>query len=120
VVEACGEPNCAILLDLFHLDRSGGTVDDILGLPPGSLAGIQLSDRSRTAKATSHVPLTGRRLPGEGEMPLRDLVTAALANSPHATVDIEVLNDELKNLPPEQTAAVLSASANSWRETFLL
>jgi sugar phosphate isomerase/epimerase len=117
VVEACGQPNCAILLDLFHLDRSGGTVDDIHDLPPDSLAGIQLSDRHRPGHGTSHVPLSGRRLPGEGEMPLSELVAAGLANSPGATVDIEVLNDELRSLPAGQAAAALAAAARSWRSS---
>ncbi len=33
VIEACGESNASLLLDLFHLDRSGGTVEDIRRLP---------------------------------------------------------------------------------------
>ena len=48
-MDACGEPNACVLLDVFHLDRSGGTVDDVRRLPPGAIAGIQLSDRIRPA-----------------------------------------------------------------------
>jgi sugar phosphate isomerase/epimerase len=115
LVEACGEPNVAILLDVFHLDRSGGTVDDVRRLPPDAIAGIQLSDRTRPVPGTGHVPLGGRQLPGEGEMPLRDLLAAALDNSPTATVDLEVLNDELRTLPAHEAAARLAATADAWR-----
>jgi sugar phosphate isomerase/epimerase len=115
VVEACGEPNAAILLDVFHLDRSGGTVADIHRLPSGAIAGIQLSDRTRAPAGTAHVPLGGRLLPGEGELPLHALVEAALENSPDATVDVEVLNDELRALTPDEAAAQLAAAANAWR-----
>jgi sugar phosphate isomerase/epimerase len=115
VVEACGEANAAILLDVFHLDRSGGTVDSIRRLPPGAIAGIQLSDRNPPPPGTPHVPFSGRQLPGEGQLPLRQLVEAALENSPAATVDIEVLNDELRNLPPDDAAVRLAAAATAWR-----
>ena len=84
-------------------------------LPPGVLAGIQLSDRTPTPAGTPHVPLGGRQLPGEGQLPLRQLVEAALANSPRATLDIEVLNDELRNLPSDETAARLAAAISAWR-----
>jgi sugar phosphate isomerase/epimerase len=115
VVEACGEANAAILLDVFHLDRSGGSIDNIRCLPPGAIAGIQLSDRTPPPPGTPHVPFSGRRLPGEGQLPLRQLVEAALENSPAATLDIEVLNDELRNLPPNETAARLASAATAWR-----
>jgi sugar phosphate isomerase/epimerase len=118
VIESCGGENVGLLLDVFHLDRSGGTVDDVRCLPRGAIAGIQLSDRTRSAPGTAHVPLGGRLLPGEGELPLREVVEAALENSPDATVDIEVLNDELRNLPPDDTAARLSTAARAWRATF--
>jgi sugar phosphate isomerase/epimerase len=115
IVEACGEPNVGVLLDVFHHDRSGGTVEDIRRLPPGAILGIQISDRKRPPAGAAHVPFSGRQLPGQGELPLRDLMDAALENSPAATIDIEVLNDDLRNLPPRETAARLAASANAWR-----
>ena len=117
VIESCGEANVGLLLDVFHLDRSGGTAADVRRLPAGAIAGIQLSDRVRPAPGTGHVPLGGRLLPGEGELALGDVVQAALENSPDATVDIEVLNDELRNLPPDDTAARLATAARAWRAT---
>jgi len=117
VVERCGEANAALLLDVFHLDRSGGTVDDIRRLPPDAIAGIQLSDRTRPPPGTGDVPLGGRALPGDGELPLRELVEAALENSPGATLDIEVLNDELRNLSMDEAATRLATAATVWRDT---
>lgn len=118
VVEACGEPNCTVLLDLFHLDRSGGTEGDVLRLPSGSIGGIQLSDRTRSFSGTPHVALSGRRLPGEGELPLVGLVKAGLENNPAASLDIEVLNDELRSLPPQEAANRLAAAARRWKAFF--
>jgi sugar phosphate isomerase/epimerase len=117
VVEACGEANCGITLDVFHLDRSGGTVDDVVRLPPGAIAGVQISDRVPPPPGTAHVPFQGRYLPGEGSLPLHDLVSAAFDNSPGATLDIEVLSAELGSLPTEEAAARLAAGARSWLAT---
>jgi hypothetical protein len=42
------------------------------------------------------------------------LITAALENSPEATVDIEVLNEELRALPMDEAAARLAAAGKAW------
>jgi sugar phosphate isomerase/epimerase len=118
VIEACGEPNVSILLDLVHLDRSGGTVEDIGRLRAGAIGAIQVSDRVRPPPGAKDVPFRGRSLPGEGHLPVRELITAALENNPSATVDIEVLNDELAALPPEATAARLAGAVDAWRSSF--
>lgn len=114
--EACNEPNCAITLDLFHLDRTGGTVEDVEKLPQGAIAAIQISDRKRNSAA--HVPFGGRLVPGAGELPLAELVAAALANNREATIDIEVLNAELSALPAGEVASRLAAATAAWRQSF--
>ena len=91
---ACAEPNCAIMLDTWHLLRTGGTVADIEALPPRAIGAFQLSDRIEPPADTAYIPMTGRLLPGEGELPLRELVAAALANNPDITLEIEVFSEE--------------------------
>jgi sugar phosphate isomerase/epimerase len=118
VIESCGEPNCGLTLDVFHLDRSDGTVEDVRRLPSGAIAGLQISDRTPPPPGSAHVPFQDRRLPGEGRLPLYELVGAALENSPGATLDIEVLNAELSSLPVDEAAARLAAGARSWLATF--
>jgi sugar phosphate isomerase/epimerase len=117
VSEACGEPNCAIVLDFCHLDRSGGTLDDVRRLPPGAIANIQISDHTPPLPGSLYVPMTGRQMPGKGKLPLRALMGAALANSPNATADIEVLNEELRDLPIDEAAARLAVGVRAWRDT---
>lgn len=51
IANTCGEPNCRITLDFWHLDRSDGGVNEIRALPPGALAGLQLNDRTRPWQA---------------------------------------------------------------------
>ena len=116
LVDACGEPYCRLTLDVFHLDRSGGTVDDVRRLPASSIADVQISDRKRLHG--KHVPFGGRLMPGDGDIPLADLVVAALDNSPDAMLDIEVLNADLKALRPEEAAERLAQATLCWRQGF--
>jgi sugar phosphate isomerase/epimerase len=117
VVHSCGEPNCAITLDVWHLARSGGTVEDVRRLPPGVIAGMQISDRVAPPPGATYVPLGGRLAPGEGELPLGDIIRAALANSPGISAEVEVLNDELRDLPTDAVAARIAAAVARWRAT---
>ena len=118
IVETCGAPNCRILLDPWHLVRSGGTVDDVLALPPGMLGAFQLDDRTAPPPGTPYVPMTGRDLPGEGELPLHALTRAALANNPQLTAELEVFSEELRGLSVDAAAARAARATAKWRAGF--
>jgi sugar phosphate isomerase/epimerase len=114
IAEACGEKNCAITLDYWHLDRSDGTAEDIRKLPPNALGGVQINDRIRPAPGTPYVPQSGRNLPGEGELPLHDLVRAALENSPGVSAEIEVFNAEFNGVDPDVAATRMLGVTRAW------
>jgi hypothetical protein len=92
-------------------------VDDVRRLPPGAIANIQISDRTPLLPGSVYTPMTGRQIPGKGRLPLRALMAAALANSPDATADIEALNEEFRDLPIGEAAALLAAAVQDWRAT---
>jgi sugar phosphate isomerase/epimerase len=115
IAQACGEPNCRLTLDPWHLDRSGGDVEDVRALPPGAIAGVQLCDRTRPPPGTPYVPMSGRDLPGEGELPLHNLLRAALANSPAASVEVEVFTAEFDGWTPDAIAARVAQAMQTWR-----
>ncbi|MBV1690581.1 sugar phosphate isomerase/epimerase [Novosphingobium sp. G106] len=119
IVAACGERNCKIHLDTWHLTRSGGTVADIRALPPGSIGAFQLSDRIAPPPGTAYVPMTGRSLPGEGELPLGEIVAAALANSPDITIEVEVFSEELAAMTADGAAARTAQAVRAWRKQSL-
>lgn len=116
IAESCGQANCGILLDTWHLARSGGTVADIEALPAGMIRAFQLSDRTEPEPGEPYVPMSGRKLPGEGELPLGRIVSAALANNPDVTIEMEVFSEELLALPPGEAAARAARAASAWRE----
>jgi sugar phosphate isomerase/epimerase len=112
IVQACGEPNCAILLDSWHHFRSGGTNEEVRALPPGAIGSIQLCDGT---PVEPYVPMTGRELPGEGPMPLKGMVAAALEKNPGITAELEVFSEELRGLSTDQAAARAAAAVAAWR-----
>jgi sugar phosphate isomerase/epimerase len=77
VVAAVGKPNLAITMDTLHFFRSGGVVGDLIGIAPSLLACVQLSDAPRMAPEDLQAEARGGRLyPGQGDLPLAELVAA--------------------------------------------
>ena len=64
--------------------------------------------------------MTGRLLPGEGSLPLHDIVAAALANSPGLSAEVEVFSAELSALPVDKAAARTAAAMAKWRQSLLV
>jgi sugar phosphate isomerase/epimerase len=93
VIAEAGAGNVGVLVDALHLQRSGGVPEDLIGIPAGRLAYVQLCDAGREGppdladEARHH-----RLLPGEGHLPLRALAAAA---GPDVPLSIEVQSDAL-------------------------
>ncbi|MFM0396150.1 sugar phosphate isomerase/epimerase family protein [Paraburkholderia phytofirmans] len=85
MVERVGHANLAILVDALHLARSGGSPADVRALPVGMVRAVQLCDASRHAPvgddATILEARAGRLPPGEGVLPLIDLLDALPAGT---------------------------------------
>ena len=114
VVRAAARPNGGVLVDTLHLARSGSTPDDLRALDPGLLPYLQLADAPREAPADGisgllHEALHGRLLPGEGELPLLDVLRAV----PDVAVSVELRSEALRLAYPEpvdRARAVLRAT----------
>ena len=79
VVDRSGASNAGIVIDALHLDRSGGHPADVRQLAPQRIALAQLCDIRRAARPTTEADLvtearTGRLPPGEGDLPLFELL----------------------------------------------
>jgi len=110
VVSASGVSGAGILLDTWHLHRSGGTPAELAGEALALVAGLQLADRRRAQDDEPYVPMTGRLLPGEGELDLGAVVRAVRLAHPDLAVGIEIFSEELVALPAAE-AAVRAAAA---------
>jgi sugar phosphate isomerase/epimerase len=103
MVTEAGRPNGGVLIDALHLSRTGGTPRDLQGLPREIVRSVQLCDapaaRPITREAIIHEARAKRLPPGEGELPLRDL----LASLPEdAAISVEV---PMENFGPAEMRA---------------
>jgi sugar phosphate isomerase/epimerase len=94
IVAGCGEKNVQITLDTWHFARSDSTIRQIETLPPGMIAGMQVSDWAPPEPGAPFVMMTGRRMPGQGVLPLADIIAAARRNNPALQALVEVLDSE--------------------------
>jgi 2-keto-myo-inositol isomerase len=72
IVDAVGDPNVGLVIDAFHFYAGGSTWAMLDGLPPEQLFIVHLDDaedRPRETLQDAH-----RLLPGDGVIPLRDMV----------------------------------------------
>lgn len=102
---ATGRPNIGVLVDVLHLARSGGTAAELNG-PSGTRIGyLQVCDAPAAGPAdiAGMADIVGvadearhrRRMPGEGELPLVELLTALGDRLEDLPVSVEVQSDEL-------------------------
>jgi sugar phosphate isomerase/epimerase len=73
------QPNAGLLVDALHLWRSGGSPDDLRGIPPELLPYMHLCDASLATPPQEGLRPEGRGgrfYPGEGELPLADFLAA--------------------------------------------
>jgi sugar phosphate isomerase/epimerase len=117
IVQLCGAGNVGIMLDIWHLLRSGGLAADIRALPPRSLTGVQLNDRRANATPASLGTVGDRSMPGEGDAPLAEIVQAILDNTPSVDIEIEVFSEELAALSPVSAGERVARSLAAWQSS---
>jgi sugar phosphate isomerase/epimerase len=117
IVQLSGADNVGIMLDTWHLLRSGGGAEEIGALPAGSLTGVQLNDRSTDAMRSAHEAVWDRSLPGEGAAPLNEIVPAILNNTPGVGIEIEVFSSELAALSPMAAGERVARAVAAWQRT---
>lgn len=108
--EAVGA-NVGICLDAWHLARTGETLANVRALEPGAIKAVQVNDRRGNEGGPFDGPdgpiftrLAERRVPGTGELPLVELIEAAVANNPQVPIGVEVFSPELESMAPQDAA----------------
>jgi len=104
---AAQRANAGLVIDLLHLSRSGGTAADLRAVEPELLRLVHYCDAGPmpegelTFDELRAESRTARRLPGEGVLPLRDLLAAFPAGTP---VSVEAPSRSLAGLSAEERA----------------
>ena len=85
IVRRRDKSNGAILVDALHLTRSGGKAADLIAIPDDWLRAAQICDAGPDMPTTEAAIIAeareGRLPPGEGALPLGDLLEALPADS---------------------------------------
>lgn len=110
VVAKADRANGGVIVDALHLFRSGGSVAQVDAARHASIVEIQLSDAPRLPPPPDGIAAEARgsRLaPGEGELPLADLI----ACQPGASLSVEVpFGDARRDWPAQRRADLLAAA----------
>lgn len=108
---ATGRDNVGVLIDALHLSRSGSSPAALRDVPQPLIRGVQLCDAPAQRPADNDALVAeargGRLLPGEGALPLRELLAAI---PPQAALSVEVPN---RGLPAQTHARAVFEAAQA-------
>jgi sugar phosphate isomerase/epimerase len=93
-----------LVLDTFHLVVSGTQPDEIMELSTHEIALVHLSDAITQGKAVAELQDKDRVLPGEGELPLLDMLQAICGTGYKGPFSVEVFHPKYSKLDPFEVA----------------
>jgi sugar phosphate isomerase/epimerase len=77
IVHRVGRPDFAVLVDAMHLFRTGSTAADLAAVAPALIGYVQICDVPWTSDLDyADEARFERRAPGDGELPLKDMIAA--------------------------------------------
>jgi sugar phosphate isomerase/epimerase len=113
MVREAGASNGSVLLDTWHYARGGGDFAALDDAAVAMIGGVQLSDRTPDQDAMPYVPRKGRKIPGDGALPLAALTARVRHAQPDLPIGVEVLSDEIDALGLGAGARRLAASLDA-------
>jgi sugar phosphate isomerase/epimerase len=87
--EHVARPDFRLLIDTMHLVRSGSTAADVAAIGPDQIGYAQVNDTTLQPRGDNYMEeaMFERMVPGEGELPLPDILSALPAD---VVIEIEV------------------------------
>jgi len=106
IVETANQPNGGLLLDVWHLARGRQDVELIREIPAKFIHSIELDDApgERVAPTLWDDTIHERRLPGEGDLPVRAFIDAVCATGFDSVWSVEILSRNFRKLPLDEMA----------------
>jgi sugar phosphate isomerase/epimerase len=112
IVQAADRWNGGLMVDAFHLFRSGSTLAELATLPPRQIVGVQLCDAGAEPDGPLAEEMVARRLhPGEGALDVAGMVRTLREIGSQAPWGVEVFNAAAFTQPVEETARTWFAAA---------
>jgi sugar phosphate isomerase/epimerase len=117
MVRRAAQSNLGLMIDPLHLARSGGTPADVRRVEPGLIHMVQLCDAPLAPPAAAelrHEALADRLYPGEGGLPLHELLDAV---PPQVQLDVETPCRQHAGLAPDEQARIAGAKCRRFLAT---
>jgi len=102
VLALATHPHCGLLLDTYHLQRSGGTAASLADVAVTEIAYVQYSDVPRGVLEPGKV--LNRLPPGQGVVPFRDVFAAIIDKGYDGYLSYEAPNPSAWSRPAEEVA----------------
>jgi sugar phosphate isomerase/epimerase len=103
VVEGADAPNGGLAFDTWHLGKLEIAPEELRRVPPRFVSWVELADGPYgIAEEWLDEVINRRKIPGEGEFPIREYVREFRALGYDGPWGVEILSEELRNLPIEQ------------------
>ncbi len=114
IVRSAERENGGLMLDTWHFLRSGGTLADLRSVPGEKIFGVQLADAPAAPDGMIFdETMRRRRLPGEGDGELAELVRTLDAIGCRAPLGVEVFSETLSERPVQEVAQRAAAALSA-------
>jgi len=105
MVAAADAPNGGLLIDIWHVVRSGGAVADVATVPLRFITAIELCDAAMTMHGSiTEDTMRNRKLCGEGEFDIAGFIAALDRANYRGPYGVEILSDDWRTLPLDVAA----------------
>jgi sugar phosphate isomerase/epimerase len=103
IVNGANCPNSAVLIDTWHFMRGIPDMDLLWSIPRTRIVNVQLADAKREPRGTLwEDAMLYRMFPGEGELPIVDILRAIRETQDIRSIGPEILSIEINAMSPEE------------------
>ena len=105
VVAGADAPNGGLLVDIWHVLRSGASLDAILQVPARYILAAEINDADLTMRGNiAEDSMRQRKLCGEGAFDVPLFIARMTEAGYHGPYGVEILSDVLRQMPLEDVA----------------
>lgn len=105
IVEQADQPNCGLLIDIWHMARGGISYEDVAKIPSKYVSSIELDDADKDVIGLLwEDTIYHRKLPGEGVLNPPAFIEAVKKIGYQGPWGVEILSQTLRKLPVEEMA----------------
>jgi sugar phosphate isomerase/epimerase len=111
IVTLAARPNLGVTLDLWHHSVSGVGIEELAHVPADDIVSVHLTDGVRDSSLSPLAEtMVGRRLPGEGELPVADILRTLHAMGVQTPYSVEIVSLPHRHLPVDEWAVLAGRS----------